>query len=110
MAKLNLYHKMKILIFTQEVLMQFLKYLHITQPKIIESLIIFLHALAFFFNHESPLRGEEFVTRKIVKNLCEIKIGKRKCLELGNLNAKRDWGYAKDYVEAMWKMLQKRGG
>ena len=60
------------------------------------------------FNHESPLRGEEFVTRKIVKNLCEIKIGKRKYLELGNLNAKRDWGYAKDYVEAMWKILQKK--
>ncbi len=60
------------------------------------------------FNHESPLRGEEFVTRKIVKNLCEIKIGKRKYLELGNLYAKRDWGYAKDYVEAMWKMLQKK--
>ena len=60
------------------------------------------------FNHESPLRGEEFVTRKIVKNLCEIKIKKRKYLELGNLYAKRDWGYAKDYVEAMWKMMQKR--
>ena len=60
------------------------------------------------FNHESPLRGEEFVTRKIVKNLCEIKIKKRKYLELGNLYAKRDWGYAKDYVEAMWKMLQKK--
>ena len=58
------------------------------------------------FNHESPLRGEEFVTRKITKQLCEIKIGSRKCLELGNLYAKRDWGYAKDYVEAMWKMLQ----
>ena len=60
------------------------------------------------FNHESPLRGEEFVTRKIVKNLCEIKIKKRKYLELGNLYAKRDWGHAKDYVEAMWKMMQKR--
>ena len=52
------------------------------------------------------MRGEEFVTRKITKQLCEIKIGSRKCLELGNLYAKRDWGYAKDYVEAMWKMLQ----
>ena len=60
------------------------------------------------FNHESPLRGEEFVTRKITKQLCEIKIGSRKCLELGNLYAKRDWGYAKDYVEAMWKMLQQK--
>jgi GDPmannose 4,6-dehydratase len=59
------------------------------------------------FNHESPLRGEEFVTRKISKGLCEIKMGKRKILELGNLDSKRDWGYAGDYVEGMWKMLQK---
>ena len=58
------------------------------------------------FNHESPLRGEEFVTRKITKQLCEIKLGHRKFIELGNIYAKRDWGYAKDYVEAMWKMLQ----
>ena len=54
------------------------------------------------------MRGEEFVTRKITKQLCEIKIGSSKCLELGNLYAKRDWGYAKDYVEAMWKMLQQK--
>jgi GDPmannose 4,6-dehydratase len=60
------------------------------------------------FNHESPLRGEEFVTRKITKQLTEIKLKKRKCLELGNLYARRDWGYAKDYVEAMWKMLQQK--
>ena len=60
------------------------------------------------FNHESPLRGEEFVTRKITKQLAEIKLGKRKCLELGNIYAKRDWGHAKDYVEAMWKMLQQK--
>ena len=60
------------------------------------------------FNHESPLRGEEFVTRKISKQLAEIKLGKRKCLELGNIYAKRDWGHAKDYVEAMWKMLQQK--
>ena len=60
------------------------------------------------FNHESPLRGEEFVTRKITKQLCEIKLGRRKFLELGNLYAKRDWGYAEDYVEAMWKMLQQK--
>ena len=90
--------------------MQFLKYLHITQPKIMRESHNIFACSGILFNHESPLRGEEFVTRKIVKNLCEIKIGKRKCLELGNLNAKRDWGYAKDYVEAMWKMLQKRGG
>ena len=60
------------------------------------------------FNHESPVRGETFVTRKIVLGLCKIKLKKQKTLYLGNLNAKRDWGHAKDYVEAMWKMLQKK--
>ena len=60
------------------------------------------------FNHESPVRGETFVTRKIVIGLCKIKLKKKKTLRLGNLNAKRDWGHAKDYVEAMWKMLQKK--
>ena len=60
------------------------------------------------FNHESPARGETFVTKKIVMALCRIKLGKQKKLFLGNLNAKRDWGHAKDYVEAMWKMLQKK--
>jgi len=58
------------------------------------------------FNHESPKRGEIFVTRKITRALCEIKLGIRESLRLGNLNAKRDWGHAKDYVEAMWLMLQ----
>ena len=58
------------------------------------------------FNHESPLRGETFVTKKVVKALCKIKLKKQKKLFLGNLNAKRDWGHAEDYVEAMWKMLQ----
>ena len=58
------------------------------------------------FNHESPLRGETFVTKKIVKALCKIKYKKQKKLILGNLNSKRDWGHAKDYVEAMWKILQ----
>ena len=60
------------------------------------------------FNHESPVRGETFVTKKIVSGLCKIKLGKQKKLFLGNLNAKRDWGHAKDYVEAMWKMLQRK--
>jgi GDPmannose 4,6-dehydratase len=60
------------------------------------------------FNHESPVRGETFVTKKIVMALCKIKQGKQKKLLLGNLNAKRDWGHAKDYVEAMWKMLQNK--
>ena len=58
------------------------------------------------FNHESPVRGETFVTKKIVSALCKIKIGKQKKLYLGNLEAKRDWGHAKDYVLAMWKILQ----
>lgn len=58
------------------------------------------------FNHESPIRGMEFVTRKITDSLAKIKLGKLEVLELGNLNAKRDWGYAKDYVDGMYKMLQ----
>ena len=58
------------------------------------------------FNHESPLRGLEFVTRKITDGLARIKMGKLSHLELGNLDAKRDWGFAKDYVEGMWLMLQ----
>lgn len=58
------------------------------------------------FNHESPRRGLEFVTRKIANGVARIKLGKQTHVELGNLEAKRDWGYAKDYVEAMWLMLQ----
>lgn len=58
------------------------------------------------FNHESPLRGREFVTRKITDSVAKIKLGKLKCLDLGNMDAKRDWGYAKDYVEGMYLMLQ----
>ena len=58
------------------------------------------------FNHESPRRGETFVTRKITRGLSRISVGEQECLYLGNLNAKRDWGHAKDYVEAMWLMLQ----
>jgi GDPmannose 4,6-dehydratase len=58
------------------------------------------------FNHESPLRGVEFVTRKITDTVAKIKLGKAEVLELGNLDAQRDWGYAKEYVEGMWRMLQ----
>ena len=58
------------------------------------------------FNHESPLRGREFVTRKITDSMAKIKLGKLDCLELGNMDAKRDWGFAKEYVEGMWRMLQ----
>jgi GDPmannose 4,6-dehydratase len=58
------------------------------------------------FNHESPLRGETFVTRKITRALARIKLGLQECVYLGNLNAKRDWGHAQDYVEMQWLMLQ----
>lgn len=58
------------------------------------------------FNHESPLRGQEFVTRKITDSVAKIKLGKLDVIELGNMDAKRDWGFAKDYVEGMWRILQ----
>src|SRR6476620_3898491 len=61
------------------------------------------------FNHESPRRGLEFVTRKVTWHAAAIKLGRKDRLELGNLDAKRDWGYAKDYVDAMWRMLQQDG-
>lgn len=66
-----------------------------------------LHAsCGILFNHESPLRGVEFVTRKITNGIAEIKMGLRDTLALGNLDARRDWGHARDYVQAMWLMLQ----
>lgn len=58
------------------------------------------------FNHESPRRGENFVTRKITRSVAKIFLNQLQCFELGNLDSKRDWGHAKDYVEAMWLMLQ----
>ena len=58
------------------------------------------------FNHESPLRGREFVTRKITDSVAKVKLGKLDCIELGNLDPRRDWGFAKEYVEGMWRMLQ----
>lgn len=63
-------------------------------------------ASGILFNHESPLRGREFVTRKITDAVAKIKLGQLDYLELGNLDAKRDWGYAKEYVDGMWRMLQ----
>lgn len=63
-------------------------------------------ASGILFNHESPLRGREFVTRKITDSVAKIMLGQLDTLELGNMDAKRDWGYAKDYVEGMWRMLQ----
>jgi GDPmannose 4,6-dehydratase len=61
------------------------------------------------FNHESPIRGETFVTRKITRGLARIKVGLQDCLYLGNLDARRDWGHAQDFVEAQWLMLQQEG-
>jgi len=58
------------------------------------------------FNHESPMRGETFVTRKITRAVAAIKAGKQSCLYLGNLDAERDWGHARDFVEGMWRILQ----
>ena len=63
-------------------------------------------ASGILFNHESPLRGREFVTRKISDSVAKIKLGLQDCLELGNLDAQRDWGFAKEYVDGMWRMLQ----
>ena len=63
-------------------------------------------ASGILFNHESPLRGKEFVTRKITDAIARIKLGTQDALELGNLDAKRDWGYAAEYVQGMWRMLQ----
>ena len=66
-----------------------------------------IHACSgILFNHESPLRGIEFVTRKISLGVAEIAKGKKEVISLGNLNAERDWGHARDYVEATWKILQ----
>ena len=62
--------------------------------------------IGILFNHESPVRGETFVTRKITRALARIKLGHQDCLYLGNMDSKRDWGHARDYVEAQWLMLQ----
>jgi GDPmannose 4,6-dehydratase len=63
-------------------------------------------ASGILFNHESPLRGREFLTRKVTDSVAKIKLGKLDVLELGNVDSKRDWGFAKEYVEGMWRMLQ----
>ena len=73
---------------------------------IIEKLMDIYACNGILFNHESPVRGETFVTRKITRALARIKLGLQKNLYLGNLNALRDWGHAKDFVEAQWLMLQ----
>ena len=70
-----------------------------------------LHASSgILFNHESPLRGREFITRKITDAVARIKLGRQRKLRLGNIEARRDWGFAGDYVEAMWLMLQQAEG
>src|SRR4029078_12716060 len=61
------------------------------------------------FNHESPLRGQEFVTRKVTFGLARVALGQLDTLHIGNLDARRDWGFAGDYVEGMWSMLQQEG-
>ena len=63
---------------------------------------------AIFFNHESPRRSDEYVTKKIIKSVCDIYFGKRNFLYLGDISAKIDWGYAKDYVEIAWKIMQQK--
>ena len=80
-------------------------YAHWTTVNHRESYGIFATS-GILFNHESPLRGQEFVTRKITDSVAKIALGRLDCLELGNLDAKRDWGYAREYVEGMWRMLQ----
>ena len=80
-------------------------YAHWMTINYLESYDIFASS-GILFNHESPLRGLEFVTRKITDGLTRVKLGKLPHIELGNLEAKRDWGYAKDYVEGMWRILQ----
>lgn len=80
-------------------------YAHWTTINYRESYDIF-GVSGILFNHESPLRGLEFVTRKISDGIARIKLGQRETLELGNLNAKRDWGFAKEYVDGMWRMMQ----
>jgi GDPmannose 4,6-dehydratase len=80
-------------------------YAHWTTINYRESYGIF-GASGILFNHESPLRGQEFVTRKITDGIAKIKLGKRETLQLGNLDAKRDWGFAREYVDGMWRMLQ----
>ena len=80
-------------------------YAHKTAQMYRESYDMFI-SCGILFNHESPYRGEEFVTRKITSEMARIIIKKQKKIKLGNLNAKRDWGFAGDYVEAMWLMLQ----
>ncbi len=78
---------------------------HWTTVNYRESYNIFASS-GILFNHESPLRGREFVTRKITDSMAKLRLGKLDVLELGNMDAKRDWGFAKDYVDGMWRMLQ----
>ena len=86
--------------------MQFQSYLHFGLLKIIETLFGIFASNGILFNHESPRRGETFVTRKITLNLSKVVNGLNKSVKLGNLYSLRDWGHARDYAEMQWKILQ----
>ncbi len=106
MEKFKIQVKTKTPLFTHEVHMLSLSFMLIGLLLITEESYGIFAACGILFNHESPLRGEEFVTKKITLAVAKIKHGLQKTLYLGNLNARRDWGYAKDYVQGMWQILQ----
>ena len=86
--------------------MQLQSYMHIGSLRNYRDAYGIFACNGILFNHESPRRGETFVTRKITRGLSRVDLGIDDCLYLGNLNAKRDWGHAKDYVEVQWMMLE----
>ena len=100
--------RMKEHLFTLLVLMVFQNVLHTGLLVNYREAYKIFACNGILFNHESPIRGETFVTKKIIQGLIRIKKGNQKKLFLGNLYSKRDWGHASDYVEAMWKMLQQK--
>jgi GDPmannose 4,6-dehydratase len=87
--------------------MLWLNQLHFIASKMYLKFIIYICG-AIFFNHESPRRSRDYVSKKIVENVCEIYHGKKKYIYLGNIKSKIDWGYAKEYVEYAWKIMQKK--
>ena len=108
MERFRKFHKKKAPHFIQEVLTQLLKlYAYWITVNYREAFGIYA-CNGILFNHESPRRGETFVTRKITRGLARIDAGLDNCIYLGNINSKRDWGHAKDYVEMQWLMLQQK--
>ena len=99
---------MKNLKWSQNHHMVYQNYIHTGLLEYIEKLMGFFACNGILFNHESPRRGETFVTRKITMYFAKKILGSKEILYLGNLNAKRDWGHAKDYTEMQWKILQQR--